>query len=1076
LHDLDNSWPFYSSDYCRAKALHFATEQSSMSQYAYGHGAPHTGYPTSQPHLDSSDQPFGQPPFHANGVVENQSIYGQGASFEAYGYNQTTIPGLGMGFTHSTATWQHAAAQNIPEPHANPSVSAVRWQTSRIDGNARPESSPSTSQRLNSVVDNKTMEEGELSEGELEDIYEPTETEANRLDRSAIQPLGSVDRSDRAQLPTENLEVDHERTWNSKQTGRERSGSYSPYLSPREIQSSGLENGASNAQTPQSGSYDHNNSMLMNGNDNESTRQSEIKDGATIISESKKHAQDAILRLWPLNVRYQNYIEEGVDRVLLDQLFTELGLELDPAVPRAEQSRLLVSSQENTPQSDVLGTVPSSGQTTPLAVTIAPKVVNSAKDKSEERKDRIARLLAAKGSKTTVVDADSNKTGASAPVSKNVPSTTKSDKTKAQSEKSRLIQQRMEALIKAREASAKTPQASTPPVSSVSQPVPDTSRSNSQAPVDSMNVNDHIDAAAETTDPSSGPPIPGLFLSSSAISPVPNQRKRPVAADLNENSIPGIQKRPFGQTRESRPFLIDVSDDEDDAEMEIDSPELRPSSVQRPVTPGSRALSFRDNTSLPDSSSRNAGSMIDLASMNKKIEDMKRRIAEAEARKNKAKQSGSGSPLPQPETQSKEGSVDVAAPFTPPVRGASTTAEVVGNSPASIAPQPGISSDAIIKPPKVREQRIQAGLLLRARIASKRLPIVTAQRKECQEQLEYFQSEVARVKKEIENKLVEEERLERYAKQTEPTLSSTSTRQDEPECGHHEERSPVDPLPQVPVTHDALHLAEPDEMNAIEEDEVERDMPMDESPYIESAVSRGSSTPQQGGSQVHEEPLIDHETVEGHSPLPTRSPVVDDMVAAHIEAATDIEEPDEDVAMDEADTSSEDESVVEDESDDYEPTDAGISLPESHSPFQRQLSPQQISDDSTVLETSDTDLQGLATATPISKPISTGAGDTESEYNRETEPEKASEVSNTTGTTFVPYETPLQYFKAYRFHPRYNDSVAGGLRSLTYSNSIDVTREVCPDQLTHGVCPRGSECQFQHFEDMQLPGTCHQDP
>ncbi|CEI60926.1 hypothetical protein FVEN_g2430 [Fusarium venenatum] len=1038
-----------------------------MSQYAYGHGAPHTGYQTSQPHLYSSDQPYGQPPFHPNGVVENQSIYSQGTT-EAYGYNQTTIPGLGMGFTHSAATWQHAAAQSLPGTHADPSASVVHWQTSQIDGNARPGSSTSASQRPNSAGDNKTMEEGELSEGELEDIYEPTETEANRSDQPGVQPPGSIDQSDRSQLPMENLEADHDRTWNSKQSGRERSGSYSPYLSPREIQSSGLENGASNAHTPQSGFYDHNKSMVMNSNGNESPSQNETKDGPTIISESKKHAQDAILCLWPLNVRYQNYIEEGVDRDLLDQLFTELGLELDPAVPRAEQSRLPMLSQVNTPQSDLIGTVPSSGQTTPLAVTIAPKVTPSAKDKAEERKDRIARLLAAKGSKATVVDAVSNKTGTSTPVSNNVMSTTKFDKAKAQSEKSKLIQQRMEALIKAREANAKTPQSSTPPVSSVSQPVPDTSRSNSQAPVDLMNVNDHIDAAAETTDPSSGPPIPGLFLSSSVTSPVPNQRKRPVAADLNENSIPSIQKRPFGQTRESRPFLIDVSDDEDDAEMEIDSPELRPLSVQRPVTPGSRALSFRDGMSLPDSSSRSAGSMIDLASMNRKIEDMKRKIAEAEARKKKAKQSGSGSPLPQSETQSKEGSADVAAPPTPPVRGASTIAEVVRNSPTSIAPQPGISPGVVIKPPKVREQRLQARPSLRARVASERLPIVTAQRKECQEQLEYYQSEVARVKKEIENKLVEEERLQRDAKQTEPTLSPISTGQDELEPGLHDERSSADPSPQVPVTHDAPLLTEPDERNE-PGDEVERDVPMDESPYIESAVSHGSSTPQQDESQMHEEPLIDHEIVEGHSPLPTRSPLIDDMVGAHVETPTDTEELEEDVAMDEADTSSEEESVVEDESDDYEPTNAGVSLPDSHSPFQRQPSPQRISDDSTVLETSDTDLQGLATVTPITKPISTGAGDTESESNREAETQKSSEVSNTARTTLVPYETPLQYFKAYRFHPQYSDSVAGGLRSLTYSNNIDVTREVCPDQLAHGVCPRGSECQFQHFEDMQLP-------
>lgn len=68
------------------------------------------------------------------------------------------------------------------------------------------------------------------------------------------------------------------------------------------------------------------------------------------------------------------------------------------------------------------------------------------------------------------------------------------------------------------------------------------------------------------------------------------------------------------------------------------------------------------------------------------------------------------------------------------------------------------------------------------------------------------------------------------------------------------------------------------------------------------------------------------------------------------------------------------------------------------------------------------------------------------------------------------YESPLQYFRAYRFHPKFNDTVAGGLRSLTYSNKIDVKKEMCPDELTGGGCPRGEQCQFQHMDKVQAPG------
>jgi hypothetical protein len=200
------------------------------------------------------------------------------------------------------------------------------------------------------------------------------------------------------------------------------------------------------------------------------------------------------------------------------------------------------------------------------------------------------------------------------------------------------------------------------------------------------------------------------------------------------------------------------------------------------------------------------------------------------------------------------------------------------------------------------------------------------------------------------------------------------------------------------------------------------------------------------------------------------------------------EEAEEDVAMEEDDTSSE-----EDDTDDYEPTHVGVRLPDPQSPVSRHSSPPHAPLDHGVLETSDTDMQDMATTTPINQPISLGDGDTESETHREVdklglflgckanslqaEVQKAPRVGEKIDkTTFVPYETPLQYFRAYRFHPHYSGSVAGGLRSLTYSNKIDVAREVCPDQLIEGACPKGSECQFQHFENMQVPGTCHHDP
>lgn len=82
----------------------------------------------------------------------------------------------------------------------------------------------------------------------------------------------------------------------------------------------------------------------------------------------------------------------------------------------------------------------------------------------------------------------------------------------------------------------------------------------------------------------------------------------------------------------------------------------------------------------------------------------------------------------------------------------------------------------------------------------------------------------------------------------------------------------------------------------------------------------------------------------------------------------------------------------------------------------------------------------------------------------------ADDSTLTPHTSFVPYDSPLRYFRAYRFHPQYSESVAGGLKSLTYSNRINPKTEMCPDELDGTDCPRGDACQFQHFKSIVAPG------
>jgi hypothetical protein len=71
---------------------------------------------------------------------------------------------------------------------------------------------------------------------------------------------------------------------------------------------------------------------------------------------------------------------------------------------------------------------------------------------------------------------------------------------------------------------------------------------------------------------------------------------------------------------------------------------------------------------------------------------------------------------------------------------------------------------------------------------------------------------------------------------------------------------------------------------------------------------------------------------------------------------------------------------------------------------------------------------------------------------------------------FTPYESPLKYFRDYRFHPNFEKEVPGGFKSITYSNNIIPEKELCRYELAGGVC-NDTTCEFQHFKSMGLAGA-----
>lgn len=70
---------------------------------------------------------------------------------------------------------------------------------------------------------------------------------------------------------------------------------------------------------------------------------------------------------------------------------------------------------------------------------------------------------------------------------------------------------------------------------------------------------------------------------------------------------------------------------------------------------------------------------------------------------------------------------------------------------------------------------------------------------------------------------------------------------------------------------------------------------------------------------------------------------------------------------------------------------------------------------------------------------------------------------------FVPYQSPLSNLKSFRFHPQFNELVKSGYRSLTYSNNIDAKKPLCSTELEGKMCT-DIKCIDQHFGSMALSG------
>ncbi|KAK4189769.1 protein red1 [Podospora australis] len=1085
------------------------------------------------------------PPYGAAAAAIDANRHTAQGSFH---YNAAQIPGLGAATSPPSGNPYHvgsvpsAWAQqphysgsvanfHVPPPHAIPPFTTQQPQHQHANGRANAHVQTRAPAPIeNTVTASIEMEEGELSEGQFEDLYEPRQesrpsTAAKPTPKTLVSSANASQPTSAADTPDAGFYADEEDETTSKSDqGRERSTSYSPFLSPRETQddspaskgpgiipqdsqyrltssdrseennagrrgkqpatrtvagSSDETDPGTQALAPSSASAFANNDTADLSDPDPAHPKDYLKSFKS-LTEAKKEAQKAILRLWPLGVKYPTYIEEGFDEKVIKRLFGDLHLELPKEAAPLE-------TEKPQPVQGVASLLPKLAQAVPMQQSpqqqkpaAAVKDPTTAPEKSgEERKDRIARLLAAKAAKgpaaappKPVAPPQPKPDAISALPSSAAPAVGPSSKGKAWGEKERILQAKIAALHKSREAQALksgtqggnlTTGSAIPQVDGAAvAPAP-------------ANTGPLVPLAQPTpSQPNSG--IQALVVSADKQLTTVNQRKRPVAADfVDYSSAPGSLKRPFGKVRNETSLIIDLSDASDDEEMEMDmgSPVEDTSPIQSREGATSRGPSIRDFPPLPDvhrpvsspaPSQTPPGGLVngkrhhtELTLKEREIQEMRRKIALAEA-KRKAKKSST--PV-QAAPELKDSDASRQSRNEQDVRSRSPSHV---NRPSSQSPMDPSSttlpkgSAKLRLDPLLKEER-------RGRIVSLDLPRVDSSLEEKLRQLEELRAAEERLRAEIEKERVRKELL----KEELELLAATSSEDD------------------------AQRLA----ANLRNTTEVHASRPEDTSKDVEASASGQSSASDSGDStdiSMEESGFPDHqskgdaairESVEGETVTADTQVRLGEDGDDTVSRAEDLEQGEIHEFTSEEDSvafgQSLETTVTHESPNGSEglvgpaPEEAGPNPANNDDTIPMELDSRSPSPgaDSLTLNDIDTDSDANpAQQGSVSLPDQISSTTQPREEVQEIEAEATGEEAHQEpkqqrGDALMSYESPLRIFRAYRFHPDFKKSVAGGLKSLTYSNKIDPLKVFCPYELDNQQCPEN--CEFQHFSSITIP-------
>ncbi|KAL4980520.1 hypothetical protein BDW66DRAFT_56513 [Aspergillus desertorum] len=894
---------------------------------------------------------------------------------------------------------------------------------------------------------------------------------------------------------------------------------------------------------------------------------------AVSLAQLRVQAQGALLSLAPHNIRYSELVGEGINPTILKQLYEEVGIKVPTTPPAdvrtragfketahasAESAMTNGQAKQPTKQIDLqlaAGQTASTNEpscTTPHYVLDVP----ASATKPMERKEVIARMLAAKAAKSSPASAPPSDATQTAPSVQTTPATVEKstlstpsqdsaaneketrlrEKNKAQTE---LARQRIEQLKKQGL------------MRNFQKPQPDLDKEQgivqeSRQPQRSTIVQHPLPERPPLPQSASLDQIPGLFMTEqvppatngahitlvqdrvceSATHSRSSQRKRPRASDFDDDPTPVPKKAFSNGTNHQIPaerLIIDISDDEfydyDERSMDGETASTGPSMGSGPKTAEglprtypapAGSLPHRPATSQSHSfstastpSNFRSSEQDDLKKKDLEIQAMHRKIAELEQRK-KAKlasrtQSPRASDLSTPDIVSMPA---VPTPSTLPALPIATDKKM-----ENVLATMNADGLRTMKSQILRMQEIEAGVpSLDAVIRKTEMKLANARR-----EVEELSSELARGK-EGRQHLIEELNalklevaglsLERVnaalsiveAKKELPVeaiqaLTSDNEAVDErasavpevPEADALTQKDTASPShadltapnsPSVKDRSDAPNIVKdaPD-LNAPAEELTDTSMSdssssMDESSDDSSSESgslneempdapESNTNPATPGGEVNtiispglpngpENLHGEQEPLSGNQPPNTQTTVREDP-GANCENLASRESP-----VSEA----------------YEPPEPEESTNASDSNYSPAASHDFNSPVPKMEVSGSSEDQSKEAGEPLSKKVQ------ELDFQQPGPLSQIGPLDNSRHTEdshrkLTPYTSPLRLFRAYRYHPNYNDNVSGGYRSLTYSHNIDPLKHLCPFETSGGVCNDRS-CEFQHFRDMAL--------